>query len=312
MRSFDKASIVAAINENEAVLAIERAFRDHSNGHVHSFPSGHLRFDRPPGDFHVKGAHITGRPYFTIKMASSFFDNPKRGLPSSNGLMLVFNAESGEPVATLLDEGLLTDLRTAIAGSIAARLIAPPGARRIGIVGAGTQGAMQARWVSRLLGSAEIGIWARDAARAEALAASLRGEGKEAQAVGDLNTLCAQSDVIVTTTPSRTPLVGMEQLRPGLRVVAIGADATGKRELSLDLVEAADVRLVDSRAQCLAYGDCAGISDPTRLIEIGEALSRGPTLALPAESVAIADLTGIGVQDAAIAELAWQHLTTTL
>ena len=215
MRSFDKASIVAAINENEAVLAIERAFRDHSNGQVHSFPSGHLRFDRPPGDFHVKGAHITGRPYFTIKMASSFFDNPKRGLPSSNGLMLVFNAESGEPVATLLDEGLLTDLRTAIAGSIAARLIAPPSARRIGIVGAGTQGAMQARWVSRRLGSTEIGIWARDAARAEALAVSLRGEGKEAQAVSDLNTLCAQSDVIVTTTPSRTPLLGMEQLRPG-------------------------------------------------------------------------------------------------
>lgn len=309
MRSFDKASIVAAIDENEAVLAIEHAFRDHSSGHVLSFPPGHLRFDRPPGDFHVKGAHIAGRPYFTIKLASSFFDNPKRGLPSSNGLMLVFNAESGEPVATLLDEGLLTDLRTAIAGSIAARLIAPPNVRQIGIVGAGTQAAMQARWVARLLGNADICIWARDPARAEALAASLRSGGQEARAVPDLNILCARSDVIVTTTPSSSPLVGMEHLRPGLRVVAIGADATGKRELSLDLVEAADVLLVDSRSQCLAYGDCAGISDPTRLIEIGEALSRGPTLALPSDAVAIADLTGIGVQDAAIAELAWRHLT---
>ncbi|MBU1374944.1 MAG: ornithine cyclodeaminase family protein [Alphaproteobacteria bacterium] len=310
MRSFNKEAILSAIDPDQAIETIAQAFRDHSAGKVQSIAVGHLRFDRPSGDVHVKGAHIDGRQLFAIKMASSFYDNPAQGLPSSNGLMLVFNARTGEPLGMLSDEGALTDLRTAVAGAIAARLIAPAGMRTLGVIGAGTQAGLQARWIARSTGASRIRIWARSMARAQSLASQLQAEGQSAEAVEDLATLCREADLIVTTTPARAPVIGAETARPGLRIVAVGADAAGKRELAPELVSAADLLLVDSRSQCAAYGDSAGAVLGTRMIEIGEALATaiGPTLA--PDDMAIADLTGIGAQDAAIAELAWRSLTS--
>ncbi|MGA0607387.1 hypothetical protein ACO2Q0_15455 [Phenylobacterium sp. VNQ135] len=307
MKWFGKDAILAAIDPDQAVETIAQAFRDHSAGRVQSIAVGHLRFDRPPGDVHVKGAHIDGRQLFAIKMASSFYENPARGLPSSNGLMLVFDAETGAPLGVLSDDGALTDLRTAVAGGIAARLIAPDETTTIGVVGAGTQAALQARWVKRCTGARDIRIWARSAARAEDLAGRLRAEGEVAHAVEDLAALCSQADLIVTTTPARAPLIGLQAGRPGLRIVAVGADASGKRELAPELVRAADYLFVDSRTQCAAYGDSAGVAPPGGMTEIGEALAQPPAR-LPADAMAIADLTGIGAQDAAIAELAWRSL----
>lgn len=309
MRWFPKDAILSAIDGDQALATLAQAFRDHSAGKVQSIAVGHLRFDRPPGDVHVKGAHIGGREVFAIKVASSFYENPQRGLPSSNGMMLVFDAQVGEPLGVLSDEGALTDLRTAIAGAVAARLIAPADPQVLGVIGAGTQAGLQARWIARGLGLSRIRIWARSMARARDLAAELTAEGLAAEAADSLPALCAQADVIVTTTPARAPLLGAETLRPGLRIVAVGADAAGKRELAPDLMAAADLVLVDSRSQCAAYGDSAGAIAPERMIEIGEALVQGDRLPLPPEAVAIADLTGIGAQDAAIAELAWRSLT---
>ncbi len=203
MKWFDKAAILAAIDDQQALAAIEQAFRNHSRGNVQSIAVGHLRFDRPPGDFHVKGAHIDGRPLFTIKMASNFFDNPAIGLPSSNGMMLVFDANTGNPLGALLDEGALTDLRTAAAGAIAARLIAPTAPQVLGVVGAGTQARLQARWIAQVLGINDIRIWARNSDRGAELARELAADGFDASFVDDLAKLCQHSDIIATTTPSR-------------------------------------------------------------------------------------------------------------
>lgn len=308
MRWFGKDAIAAAIDERAARDAVEMAFRQHSSRALQSIAVGHLHFDRPPGDFHVKGAHLTGRSTFTIKMASSFYDNPAIGLPSSNGLMLVFDTNTGQPLGALLDEGLLTDVRTAIAGGIAARLIAPANTRTLGIVGTGTQAALQARWVSRLLGSDAILIWGRNPERADDLARNLRETGLSASIARTVEDLCARSDVVVTTTPSTTPVIGVSCLRAGLRVVAVGADAAGKREIAPEILAAAAIVLADSRAQCLAYGDCAGAGVDDRIIEIGEALHQ-PFTPLADTAVAVADLTGIGAQDAAIAEVVWHSLS---
>jgi len=308
---FSKEAILAAIDADQAIDTIAQAFRDHSAGKVQSIAVGHLRFDRPPGDVHVKGAHIDGRELFAIKMASSFYENPERGLPSSNGMMLVFDAQTGAPLGVLSDDGALTDLRTAIAGAIAARLIAPANPRTLGVVGAGTQAALQARWIARTTGVQTIRIWARATERAAGLAEDLRAEGLDAQAAPDLAALCRDSDLVVTTTPAREPLIGLETARPGLRVVAVGADASGKRELAPELIDAAQLVLVDSRSQCAAYGDSAGVVEPARMTEIGEALAASRAPDLPAEAMAIADLTGIGAQDAAIAELAWRSLNAS-
>lgn len=311
MKWFDKDAILSAIDADQALETIAQAFRDHSAGKVQSIAVGHLRFDRPPGDVHVKGAHIDGRELFAIKMASSFYENPARGLPSSNGLMLVFDAQTGAPLGMLSDDGALTDLRTAVAGAIAARLIAPADPQTLGVIGAGTQAALQARWIARTTGVRRVLIWARSADRAQHLARELRAEHLEVQVADDPASLCREADLIVTTTPAKSPLIGPETARPGLRIVAVGADASGKRELSPELIDAAQLVLVDSRAQCAAYGDSAGVLPPARMTEIGEALAEGLSAALPPDAMAIADLTGIGAQDAAIAELAWRSLNAS-
>lgn len=308
MKWFDKEAILAAIDADQVIETITRAFVDHSAGKVQSLAVGHLRFDRPPGDVHVKGAHIGGRDLFAIKIASSFYENPTRGLPSSNGMMLVFDALTGAPLGVLSDEGALTDLRTAVAGAIAARLIAPTNPRILGVVGAGTQAALQAHWIARTTSVEKVRVWARSPERADRLAGLLRAEGRDVETAASLGDLCREADVIVTTTPARDPLIGAEAARPGLRVVAVGADAPGKRELAPDLMAAAQFILVDSRSQCAAYGDSAGVVEPARMVEIGEALAAPTVPRLPDEAIAIADLTGIGAQDAAIAELAWRSL----
>tara|TARA_B100001179_G_scaffold230406_1_gene217909 strand:+ start:2476 stop:3411 length:936 start_codon:yes stop_codon:yes gene_type:complete len=286
--------------------ALEEAFVDFSGGRARSGGVGHLAFRDPPGDFHIKSSATAGQPFFTVKAAGSFYDNPARGLPSSNGAMLVFDATTGEPVACLADEGWLTDARTACAGAIAAGLIARKETNSIGIVGSGTQARMQAEWIAREFANPLISVWARDPAKARTAVGDLRAVGVDAVHQPDLTLLVRESDLVVTTTPSTVPLVTMAHARPGLRIVAVGADAPGKREIERDLILRCDALVVDSREQCCAYGECAGLNeDPSApaMHELGEILKRDGAIAFAEEDIVIADLTGIGALDAAAASL---------
>ena len=286
--------------------ALEEAFVAFSEGRARSGGVGHLAFRDPPGDFHIKSSATDGQPFFVVKAAGSFYDNPAQGLPSSNGAMLVFDAKTGAPVACLADEGWLTDARTACAGAIAARIIAREDTRSIGILGAGTQARMQAKWIARAFPDPRISVWARDPNKARDAVADLRAEGVDAVCQPDLLLLVEGSDLVVTTTPSPVPLVRMAHARPGLRIVAIGADAPGKREIDRDLILRCDALVVDSREQCCAYGECAGLdTEPASpaMYELGEMLARDRPTDFAADAIIVADLTGIGALDAAAASL---------
>lgn len=304
MRVVGLSEILAALDEDAALAAVEMGFRRLSAGDVHVAAVGHLEFSDPPGDCHVKAAHVAGDEVFVVKLASSFYRNPECGLPSSNGFMAVMSAKTGEIQAVLHDEGKLTDLRTAMAGAIAARAIARPGSETLGVVGAGTQGRLQARLIARQLGLKTVLIWARNADRAVALAAESGGE-----AVG-LPELCARADVIVTTTPSTAPLLTVDMVRAGARIVAVGADSPGKQELDPQLLARARV-VVDSRVQCIDHGEAgwairAGLIDAAALIELG-ALLAAP-IAFAEEEIVVADLTGVAIQDVEIAKSIWFSL----
>ncbi|HEY1410627.1 MAG TPA: NAD(P)-dependent oxidoreductase, partial [Rhodopila sp.] len=294
----------AALDETAAMAAIENGFRELSAGSAQLMAVGHLQFASPPGDCHAKGAAIAGDPFFVIKLATSFYRNPEMNLPSSNGFMVVMSAQTGLVQALLHDEGFLTDKRTAMAGAIAARVIARPGTRTLGIVGSGTQARMQAQTVARTLGIDRILVWARNGEKAVAFANQTGGTAVA------LDALCARADLIVTTTPSTAPIISASMLRPGARIVAVGADAPGKRELDLDLVSAARL-VVDSRAQCIDHGEAgwavrAGRVRATDLIELGELLTS--PVAFRDDETVIADLTGVGVQDLAIASSVWARI----
>src|SRR5262245_28937474 len=192
MRVVALPEILAALDEQEALRAIEEGFRRFSAGEVDSMAVGHLPFGDPPGDCHVKGARLRGDDVFVVKVATGFYRNTERGLPNSNGFMAVLSARTGEVHAILHDEGQLTDLRTAMAGAIAARAIARRGSKVLGVVGAGVQARLQAQLIARTLGLPTVLFWARSDARARVLAGDLRGEAVS------LAELCTRADVIVT------------------------------------------------------------------------------------------------------------------
>ena len=134
------AEIREALAAIDPLPLIEAGFAAYSRGEVVVPPVGELVFEDPPGDVHIKYGYVKGDDHYVIKIASGFVDNPKRGLPSGDGLMLVFSQKTGVLEAVLLDEGYLTNLRTAVAGAVVAKYLAPKKVSAAGILGAGVQG----------------------------------------------------------------------------------------------------------------------------------------------------------------------------
>jgi ornithine cyclodeaminase len=295
MRIVSLDEIRAALDEDAALAAIEQGFRGVSANRVQSMAVGYLEF--PDGYCHVKGAGAGGLDVFAIKLVTSYHGNPEIGLPPDHGFVALFSSKTGRVVAVLDDGGFLTDMRTAMAGVIAARLIARPNARTLGVVGSGKQARLQAQMVARHLGLETILISARDAGKAATLARQVGG-----QAV-DLEVLCRRADVIVTTTAATQAFLTRAIVPKGARIVALGADAPGMQDVETALT--ATARLVtDSRAQCVDHGEAgyavrAGLIREDTLLEMGELLQTPVPFA--DDETVIADLTGLGVQDLAIA-----------
>lgn len=311
-----EAELRAAVGlEPEALGAIAEGFAKLSLGEVTQPPI--LRLDLPEhhGELDVKTAYVRGLDSFAVKLSTGFFDNPRRGLPTAGGLMVVLASETGAVRAVLLEGGYLTDLRTALAGALAAKLFAPARVRTVGIVGTGSQ----ARWQLRALPLARAFeralVWGRRPQQAESYAEEMGAVlGKPVAVAESLERLVAESELVVTTTPAREPLIRAAWLHPGLHLTAMGADAEHKNELEPAVLATAERIVCDSRAQCLRLGElrsarAAGVlSDEREVAELGEVVAlRRPARQDDAE-LTVCDLTGTGVQDTMIARLALERL----
>lgn len=257
---------------------------------------------------HVKGAFLQGSPYFSVKAASGSYDNPSRGLPVSGGLVIVFDATTGFPHALLFDNGYLTDLRTGAAGALAADLLAKKDLDRIGIIGVGTQARFQ---LAALLGVRQPGTvlaYGRSTAKAAAYAREMETRhGVRVIVAPTLEKAVRGSDLVITVTPSTQPLVQADWVQDGAHITAIGADGPGKQELDVRLLEKADKIVADSLEQCLRLGEIhhgiesGALTRADVYAELGEiAAGMKPGRESDGE-ITIADLTGVGVQDAAVA-----------
>lgn len=303
-----RSDIEALVDLDSALAAVEAAYIAASDGRATMPPVGYLVFPENDGDCHIKYGHIAGDPTFVIKVAAGFYGNPAIGLPTSSGVMLAFSAETGVLEAILLDEGFLTDLRTGLGGAIATRALCRPDARRVAIVGTG----IQARWQVRCLRQAmpetplTFTIWGRSQDKAQGTASVLASEGIDVTVSSDLERLCRDAEIIITTTPSRQPLIQDAWIQPGTHITAIGADAPGKQELDTALVVRADHRICDSLEQSLDHGEfsaaCrAGDISAKNCVELGAVLGSKAKGRVSPGDVTIADLTGVAVQDIAIA-----------
>jgi ornithine cyclodeaminase len=310
MRIVEEQTLRGVITPQIAVDAMRGAFRADGDGRAHVPAVINLDVPAHRGEFHVKTARIDGVPHIAVKIASGFYDNPSKGLPSGSGLMAVFDATTGMPVALLLDNGFLTDVRTGAAGAVAADVLAPKTIRTAGVIGSGQQARHQMHCLRCVRDFREIVAWSPTRARLDAYCAEMRAAGFDARAAASPREVCFEADVLITATPSREPLVLAEWLHPGQHVTALGSDSPGKQELDAACLARADVLVVDRVTQCAAFGELrhaldAGLFRADRVhAELGEIVAGMKPGRTSAEQITIADLTGVGFQDTAIASTA--------
>ncbi|CDX18189.1 Ornithine cyclodeaminase 1 [Mesorhizobium sp. SOD10] len=302
----------------EAVACVENAFRALATLPVAMPPI--LRLDIPEhrGEVDVKTAYVPGIDGFAIKISPGFFDNPKLGLPSVNGMMVLLSAKTGLIEAVLLDNGYLTDIRTAAAGAVAARHLSREDSKVAAIFGAGVQGGLQLEALRLVRPIEEARIWARDATKAEATAARLREKlGILVRAELDAAKAAAEADIIVTTTPSTEPLIKAGFVSAGQHITAMGSDAEHKNEIAPAILRMADLYVADSAKQTRRLGElhhaieAAVMTADAEVTELGQIIAGGKPGRRSVSDITIADLTGTGVQDTAIATLARDRARVT-
>lgn len=269
-----------------------------------------MRIDVPEnnGEIDIKSAYLPGYSGIAVKVSAGFFDNPDRGLPSLGGLMMVFDSSTGVPAGALFDNGYLTDLRTGLAGAVAAKHLSAETTGVAGILGAGVQARMQLEALTLVRPISKALVWARRPEKAEDFATEMRKRlGFDVQAVGSPQEAAAQSDLLVTTTPATTPIVDAAIPHPGLHITAVGSDAEGKQEISASAVAAADRFVCDSLTQSRRLGELRAVDEASLRVapvELGEIISGAVPGRDSEDEVTICDLTGTGAQDTAIASLA--------
>jgi len=306
VKVFDRQQIMAHLDIDDALARIEHGFIAYTAGQVQVPPVQAFAFVQANGDCCIKSAHVEGSDTFTVKVSTGFYDNPGLGLPSNDGLMLVLCARTGRPLALLQDEGWLTGLRTALAGRIAARLLAPREVHAIGMLGSGTQARLQLEQLHACNPCRNLVAWARGQDQLQGYADFARTLGYAVQLAPTPEQVADAANLIVCTTPSRVPLLRSEWVRPGTHITAVGADAPGKQELDVALVARADCLVVDSLDQCSRYGEvsgalAAGLIQHEQLQELGALLAGTGQGRTHDQQITLADLTGVAVQDAQIA-----------
>ncbi|SDJ26608.1 cyclodeaminase [Natribacillus halophilus] len=294
-----------------ALTKIEEAFRHLYKGGVSQPPVIHVDVPEYNGEADIKTAYIPGFDTFAIKVSAGFFYNPQKGLPSLGGLMLAMASETGVPRALLQDNGYLTDVRTALAGAIAADQLAAKDIASVGVIGTGLQARLQVEALQLVRSFHEVHVYGRTPE-------NVKKYQQEMEEKYDLTVRLAESaeevvrgnDLVVTTTPAQEPLIEADWLHDGLHITAMGSDAAGKQELSPDIFSKADLVVGDLASQVFSIGELQHAKDVNEndITELGKILSGDASGRTKDQQVTVADLTGTGVQDTAIANYALEQM----
>ena len=266
-----------------------------------------MHFDDPPGNVHIKYGAINKDDYYVIKLASGFNDNPTLGLSRVQGMMLIFNQRTGEPVAFLLDQGYLTNVRTAAAGAVVAKILAPKVINRIGVFGTGVQGQMQIEYLKGIVDCTDIIAWGRSSESMSSYKQSMEAQGYTVETTQDAGAVASESNFIIMSTPSLAPLLTSDQVQPGTHITAMGSDTPDKIELEPAILKNADVIVADSIPQSKLRGEIAqatraGAITEEKVVELGNVILNPSLGRTSDDQTTIADLTGVAVQDIQISK----------
>ena len=292
----------------QLIPIIEDAFKSLALGKTTMPPILRLDIEKYHGESDVKAAYIDGLDSYAIKVASGFFNNPNLGLPSSNGLMILLDSKTGVLKSVLLDKGYLTDVRTAIAGAIAAKYLSNPESSNVGIIGAGIQAKMQLEALLLVRNIKIAYIWSRDSKKTNTFVKNIKDKiNIKIIACESPEQTVNLSEILITCTPSKSPIIKSEWLKKGLHITAMGSDAEMKNELDPKIIKDCDYYIPDSQSQTSILGELnhaikAGlVSAEKKYNELGSVIINSNLGRRNINDVTVADLTGTGVQDTAIA-----------
>ena len=301
MRFISEEQSAALVTHEIAFAAAREALVAAAREDTRVFPAVLGHGSSPGNRFSIKSAATADAA--GLKVGSFWPGNPARGLPRHNSVILLFDQETGR-INTVVEAGAVNAYRTAAADAVAASVLARPDAHTLAVFGAGNQGFHECAALARVLPIRRVRVVARDPARGSAFVERLRGLGLEAE-TASARAACEAADVIVTATPSRAPLFEAEWVRPGTHVAAIGADAAGKQELPVALLERASL-FCDLPEQSVAIGECQHVAERIAsgalgLRAIGAVLAGTAPGRPSAEAITVFDSSGIALQDLAIA-----------
>lgn len=308
----DARDVAELLDYPSCIAAVEDAFRRHGKGELPPAAISGLRL--PDGGFHMKAAAIhEPRPYFAAKTNANFpINRARHGLPTIQGLVLLFDASRGTPLA-VMDSAELTLRRTASATAVAARYLARPDARTMMLFGCGAQGRAHLEAMMHVLRLKRVYAIDRDPTVASGFAVEMsRRLELDVRAVDAFAEHVRAADVCVTCTTSRQALLTAADVPPGAFVAGIGADNGDKHELAPDLL-AKSTLVVDSLEQCAAIGDlhhalAAGVIEPGAVhAELGEVVAGVRRGRSAPEEVTVFDSTGIAIQDVAAAAVVYER-----
>ena len=298
----------------DAIACVENAFEALATKAVIMPPIMRLDIIENNGEIDVKTAYIPGVDSLAIKISPGFFDNPNLGLPSVNGLMVLFSTRTGMVEALLLDNGFLTDIRTAAAGAVAAKHLARADSRKAAILGAGVQAGLQLEALTLVRDIEAATIWARNAHKARARAEELSTRlNIEVTASPDIADATRGADIIVTTTPSTTPLLTTDHIVSGQHITAMGSDSEHKQEIDSSVLANQVDYFCDRLSQVRVLGELHHAIEKQLLNpddafpELGQVIAHQSPGRQHHEDTTLCDLTGTGIQDTAIATLAYQR-----
>ena len=288
---------------DEAIIAVEKAFYDHGMGQTQMPPKSYLYFSRYDGDLRTMPAYLEGQDLAGVKIVNVHTRNQEIGLPTVMALLVLNSSKTGVPLA-IMGATYLTSMRTGAAGAVAARALARQNSHVVGMIGAGEQARTQLLGLSRHFQIEQVIVSDSSQERARSFVDDVRP-------ILDCDCLttaraedACQCDILVTTTPSRRPVVQDRWINPGTHINAIGADARGKQELESSLTKRARV-VVDDLTQAVHSGEVnvpisEGVLAPQDIhAQIGDILTGKKKGRISDEEITIFDSTGLGIQDVA-------------
>lgn len=307
----NKSMVEKHLTMKEAIEAVEIAYSEFSAGETQMPPKKYMYYEK--GDLRTMPATFDKRKMSGVKVVNVHPDNRRLGLPSVMAMIELVDVDTGYPIA-IIDGTSITNMRTGAASGVATKYLARKDAETVAFVGAGVQAWLAWLAIKEVMDVKYVHIWSRTVETSERLKEDIINEGftGEVHVYADLQTSIYDADVITTTTPSRTPLIKKEWVKPGAHINAIGADAKGKQELETELT-ATSLVFIDEWEQASHSGEInvphkAGLIEEMHMTPIGEVINKTSAGRVLDDEITIFDSTGLGLQDIATAYIVYEKI----